>query len=240
MTDGLALSALDWWAEAGVDTIVDNVPYDWLSVARPLTAEPDASAAPVALTAIVASPAAPAPLPATLAEFRAFLQTDAQIPGPTAARIEPTGDPAGGTMVILDMPEPGDRASGALLSGDAGALFDRMLAAMKLDRSAIYLVPFSPARPASGRLSDGDSARLAPLMRHHIALAAPKRVLVLGDAPAKALLGKPLASARAATSLLDVAGVAIPAIASFTPRFVLERPDYRKPAWADLQLFMAL
>ena len=33
-------------------------------------------------------------------------------------------------------------------------------------------------------------------MRHHIALVKPKRLLLLGDAPARALTGQPLASAR--------------------------------------------
>lgn len=233
MTDGLALSALDWWAEAGVDTIVDDLPHDWLKADRP-TAPVPASSAPAA------TPAPAAALPATLADFRAWLLTDAAVPGPVTARIDVTGDPASGTMVILDMPETDDRATGTLLSGDAGALFDRMLAAMKLDRTAIYLVPFAPARPATGRLGDADSIALARLMRHHIALAAPKRLLLLGDAPAKALLGKPLAQARAPGQSIEIGGASVPAAASFHPRFVLGRPDYRKPAWEDLQLFMAL
>jgi DNA polymerase len=230
VTDGLALSALDWWAEAGVDTIVDDMPHDWLKADRPAVPEITAAPAPVA---------APT-LPATLADFRAWLLTDGAVPGPAAARIDASGDPATGTMVILDMPEAEDRATGTLLSGDSGLLFDRMLAAMKLDRTAIYLAPFAPARPATGRLTDADCATLAPLMRHHIALAAPKCLLLLGDAPAKALLGKPLAQARGPGQSIGVAGAAVPAAASFHPRFVLGRPDYRKPAWEDLQLFMAL
>jgi DNA polymerase len=235
VVDGLALSALDWWQEAGVDTIVDDLPHDWLSAiaAREPARTATADAAPVPV------PAAPA-LPNTLAEYRRWLLADAPLAGPAAARIDALGDPATATMVILDMPEAGDRASGTLLSGDVGALFDRMLAAMKLTREAIYMAPFSPARPATGRLGESDHAALAPLMRHHIALAAPKRLLVLGDAPAKAMLGMPLAQARMETRRIDIAGVPIPTIASFHPRFVLERPDYRKPAWADLQLFMAL
>ncbi len=82
--------------------------------------------------------------------------------------------------------------------------------------------------------------RIAPLIRHHIVVAAPKRLLILGDAPARVLLGKPLAQARSETHVLAIAGTDIPTIASFHPRFVLERPDFRKPAWADLQMFMAL
>lgn len=231
MSDGLALSALDWWIEAGVDTIVDEVPYDWLAPARPPVPEPHAP------------PAAEAPaagLPATLDAFRRWLLTDASVPGPATARLDSAGDAASGTMVILDMPEAGDRASDSLLSGDAGLLFDRMLGAMQLERAAVYIAPFAPARPVTGRLSEADCTALAPLMRHHIALAAPKRLLLLGDAPARALLGKPLAQARGETLSIDIDGAALPVIASFHPRFVLDRPEYRKPAWADLQLFMAL
>ncbi|WP_404713067.1 uracil-DNA glycosylase [Sphingomonas sp. MMS24-J13] len=231
MTDGLALSALDWWAEAGVDTIVGDLPYDWLAATSPVAPEP---ATPASAAAVAAA------LPATLTEFRRWLIADAPIPGPANNRIDAIGNPASGTMVIVDMPEAADRTSGTLLSGDAGALFDRMLAAMKLERAAIYMAPFSPARSATGRLSESDCAALAPLMRQHIALAAPKRVLLMGDAPTKALLGKPLAQARGETRSLEIAGFHIPTIASFHPRFVLERPDYRKPAWADLQMFMAL
>jgi DNA polymerase len=231
VTDGLALSALDWWSEAGVDTIVDDLPYDWLAPPTP------AAPAPIAHAAI---PAAAPALPATLADYRRWLIADAPIPGLANNRIDATGDPASGTMVIVDMPEAADRTSSTLLSGDAGALFDRMLAAMKLERAAIYIAPFSPARSATGRLSESDCATLAPLMRQHIALAAPKRLLLLGDAPSRALLGKPLAQARGEARSLEIDGASIPAIASFHPRFVLERPDYRKPAWADLQMFMAL
>lgn len=231
MTDGLALSALDWWMEAGVDTIVDDVPYNWLAAASPVAPEPVAPASALATASA---------FPTTLAEYRRWLIADALIPGPANNRIDAIGDPESGTMVIVDMPEAVDRTNGTLLSGDAGALFDRMLAAMKLERAAIYMAPFSPARSATGRLSESDCATLAPLMRQHIALAAPKRVLLMGDAPTKALLGKPLAQARGEIQALDIAGSPIPTIASFHPRFVLERPDYRKPAWADLQMFMAL
>lgn len=235
MTDGLALSALDWWAEAGVDTIVDDLPYAWLGTAGPVVAEPELAVAPA-----VSAPAQSAALPDTLVEFRRWLIAEAPIPGLPDGRIDAIGEPANGTMVIVDMPEAVDRTNGTLLSGEAGALFDRMLAAMKMERAAVYMAPFSPARSATGRLSDRDCATLAPFMRHHIALAAPKRLLLLGDAPAKALLGKPLAQARGEAQIFEIAGAGIPAIASFHPRFVLERSDFRKPAWADLQMFMAL
>lgn len=227
MGDALALSALDWWSEAGVDTLVDDSPRDWLK-----------AAAPAETPAIVAAPAPG--LPADLAAFRLWLRSDPAVPGPAAARLDAAGDPAAGTMVIVDMPEDGDRAAGTLLSGETGALFDKMLAAMSLDRGTIYLAPLAHARPASGRIAPADGETLARLMRHHIALAAPRRLLLLGDAPAAALAGLALAEARGQTRSIAHGGGAVPAIVSFHPRFLLRNPKYKSAAWADLQSFMAL
>jgi DNA polymerase len=227
MSDSLALSALDWWTEAGVDTLVDDEPRDWLAHTPPV--------APV----VEAAASAPS-LPIDPAAFRRWLLIDPSVPGAAQTRIDCTGDAADGTVVVVDMPEAADRETGILLSGEAGALFDRMLAAMKLERAAIYLVPFAPARPASGRIGAADGNALAALLRHHLGLIAPRRLLLLGDAPIRALTGLPLAQARGEARTIQINNADVPAIASFHPRFVLERPDYRKAAWADLQLFMAL
>jgi len=44
MADSVALSALDWWAEAGVDTLADDLPRDWLTAA-PISAAAETSLA---------------------------------------------------------------------------------------------------------------------------------------------------------------------------------------------------
>jgi DNA polymerase len=248
MDDRLALSALNWWEEAGVDMFVDEEPRDWLaqpatSAPLPIDAAPDRP--PVAATspqsaAPHAAAAVPAALPADLAAFRRFLLQDASVPGPPAARIDATGDPASGAMLILDMPEQGDRAAEQLLSGEVGQLFDKMLGAMGLSRETAYLVPLSPARSASGRLTPDIVATLGTLMRHHIALVRPKRLLLLGDAPTRALLGFGCVEARGRSHEISGDFGQIPAIASFHPRLLIQTPDRKKAAWADLQLFMAL
>jgi DNA polymerase len=232
MVDGVALSALDWWTEAGVDTLVDDLPRDWLA--------PTPAAEPVRAAPLSPAPAAPAALPATLEAFRAFLLADAAIPGPAGMRIDAIGDPASGIAIVVDMPETEDRASGRLLSGEVGALFDRMLGAIKLVREQIYLIPFSPARPTTGRLGAADVRTLAPLLTHHLALAAPKKLLLLGDAPVQALLQRPAATARETVHPVMLGEVEIPAVASIHPRLVHLKREWRPLAWADLQRFEAL
>jgi DNA polymerase len=231
MLDGAALSALDWWMEAGVDTLVDDLPRNWL--ANPSTSAP-ASETP-------SQPAvARAALPETLADFRAFLLADTSIPGNGTGRIDAVGDPASGIAIVVDMPEAEDRSSSVLLSGEVGALFDRMLGAIKLDRQSIYLIPFSPLRPTTGRLAADDIAKLTPLLRHHLELAAPRKLLLMGDAPVQALLGMPAAKARDAVHSVAIGTRETQVIASLHPRLVHLRREYRALVWADLQRFEAL
>ena len=234
MMDGAALSALDWWAEAGVDTLADDVPRNWLAAAPNLMAE-GAESAP-----ILPTPAAATALPDTLETFRVFLRTDPAIPGPANVRIEATGDPVSGIAVVVDMPEAEDRVSGTLLSGEVGTLFDRMLGAIKLDRTQLYLIPFSPARPTTGRIAEAALKALKPLLLHHLGLVAPRKLLLLGDAPVQALLGRPAAKARDATHDISIGSLTVPAVATIHPRLVNIKREWRPLIWADLQRFEAL
>jgi len=233
MAKSVAVSALDWWAEAGVDTLADDLPRDWL--AAPANAAPTAEIIP-----IQAAPAAATALPETLEALRAFLLADGAIPGPAHARIDASGDANSGIAVVVDMPEAEDRASGMLLSGEIGALFDRMLGAIKLERAQLYLIPFSPARPTAGRLNEAHIKALKPLLLRHLELVAPKKLLLLGDAPVQALLGQPAAKVRDMEHKVAIGGADVTTVATIHPRLVAMKREWRPLIWADLQRFETL
>lgn len=220
MSTSWAASALDWWEEAGVDIIVGETPRDWLD------AKAKAAPAPAA--------PAPAPLPDTLDGLRDWLATSADLPfaTPAAARAAPVGDPASGLMVLVDMPS----ADGGLLSGEAGALFDKMLAAIGRTRETIYLAPLSPVRTPSGAIDEASAARLAEIARRHIALAAPKALLLFGDICGKALVGAPVAGARAKWHEIDTQAGPIKALVTIRPEKLLTQKALKALAWADLQM----
>lgn len=231
-------SALAWWDEAGVDTLADETARDWHAVPA-TTRQPGRADA-------VTAPAAPvvAPLPTSLAAFATWRvgpdAPEAAWPGqPLAA----TGDPASAIMVLVDMPEREDADSGALLSGAAGRLFDRMLAAIGRSRADIYLASICSVRPVAGRIAPEDEARLTGLARHHVMLAAPRRLLLLGNAPSRALSGADVARGRGGLQTLNlVCGEGhktVAAVASFHPRLLLGRPADKARAWKDLQMLVA-
>lgn len=230
-----AASALEWWHDAGVDTLTDETARDWTAV--PVTAKRAAAAAAVAEAEI-------APLPATLAGFEAW-RTGPDVPeaGWPGTPIAAVGDAASAIMVLVDLPDREDVESGTLLSGAAGRLFDRMLAAIGRTRADIYLAPLCTARPIAGRVAPEIEARLGELARHHVALVAPQRLLLLGNAASRALTGADVPrGARGLQSLNLDAGqgpVTVATVASFHPRLLLERPTEKARAWKDLQMLVA-
>jgi len=222
MALGWAASALDWWQEAGVDTIVGEEPRNWLN--------PKAKAAPV--------PAAPVPaaLPDTLDAFHDWLATTADLPfaAPSVRRERPSGDAASSLMVMVDMPSP----EGGLLAGAAGALFDKMLVAIGHSRETIYLASLSPIRTPTGIIEDKYAPRLGEVARHHIGLVAPKTLLLFGDICGKALVGAPVAGARGRWHEIPTRAGPVKTLVTIRPEKLNDMPAMKKLAWADLQMLM--
>jgi len=229
-----ASSLLGWWSDAGVDTIVTEEPRDWL---RP--APPPAPAATVANAAKAFAPAEEE-LPGQLDLFQAWLARSDRLSfaAPSAPRICPSGDPASGVMILADMPSGEDCQAGALIAGESGRLFDRMLAAIGRDRASIYLAALSCLRSPDGRLTGAPAQQCATLARHHIGLVAPRALLLLGDSCAKALLGLSMVQARGRWHEVATHSGPIRTLVTIPPDFLLRQPGHKARAWADLQMLI--
>ena len=236
-----AASTLEWWRDAGVDVAIDEAPRNWL-----LRAAPTAAADPAVTTADAV--AAPDMVPDTLAAFAVWrVGPDAPEAAWHGKAIAAQGDAASDIMIVIDMPEREDGETGILLSGAPGRLFDRMLAAIGHSRDSVYLVPLCAARPAAARIAPEIEVRLGEILMHHVALAQPKRVLLMGNAPSRALLGMDFLRARgglrslnhsAPNHLADAANSDYEAVATFHPRFLIEQPAKKADAWKDLQMLI--
>ncbi|HEY5711462.1 MAG TPA: uracil-DNA glycosylase family protein [Allosphingosinicella sp.] len=235
MSSKEAESILDWWEEAGVDTIVGETPRDWLAVKpRPTTAFVAAPAAPA-----MAEPA-PAPiLPDTIDSFQAWFVDGLGLPlgAPGAPRVGPSGDPASGLMILVDMPGPADFAASTLLAGEVGTLFDKMMGAIGRGRETLYLASLSPLRTPTGTLDPATAANLATIARHHIGLAAPRALLLFGDIASKALTGGTVAGARQRWHEIDTPAGRIKTLVTMKPEKDMIQP-LKKLVWEDLQMLM--
>lgn len=224
-------SVLDWWAVAGVTHDVGEEPRDWLAPVRLAAAPVDAPA--------IAMQVADA-LPATLDAFVGWLaaEADPALLGPPARRVLPSGNATADLMVLIDLPEGEDVEAGRFMAGPAGKLLDRMLAAIGRTRDTIWLAPLLPARPAGGRIDAGSLPALAELTRHHVALVAPKRLLLMGECATRCLTGLNQPQARGRTHVLDFNHLSIMTVATFGPTTLLAAPAMKRGAWADLQILL--
>lgn len=233
--DAAAASALAWWIDAGVDTLVDEAPRDWLRP-KPASEPLETKAFPPAPASAPNADEAP---PDQLDLFQAWLAASEALPfaAPAAPRVCPAGDPASDLMILIDMPSAEDCAAGTLLSGEVGRLFDRMLAAIGRDRSSIYFAALSCLRSASGKL-DGEETRCAALARHHVGLARPRALLLFGDGASRALTGLPVARARGRWHEIAAYGGPVRTLVTLSPRQLLAQPTQKRHAWADLQMLI--
>lgn len=224
-----AASTLAWWLEMGVDVAIQDQPRDWLTPAT-LKENPSAPAEPAA------EPNIAQPSHETLAELQDWLKLSTQLPlaSTTARRILPHGPESAPVMLLSDAPTLEDLASGQPIGGDSWALTVRMLAAIGIKADDAYVASLTCFHAPGQRLKDAELAECAELARRHIALARPERLILFGDTPSRALVGKPLTSARG--HLHKIEGV--PAIVTFHPRHLLKRTSDKALAWRDLLLLM--
>ena len=227
LTAAEAASVLGWWIEAGVDVAIQETPRAWLGAS---------AAAPVPDAAPESKAASTQELPASLEAFRSWLGETPALPlaQGNVRRVLPKGIEAAEVMLLADMPTPEDVVAGQPIAGQAWELTERMLAAIGFDSEQAYVASLSCFHSPGTRLVGKDLDACADIARRHVALAKPKRLLLLGDATCRALLGKPLTAARGHVHKIE----GVRAVATFHPRFLLDRPSNKALAWRDLLLLM--
>lgn len=241
-----AASLLGWWLEAGVDVGISEEPRNWLT-AKPLPlarAEEARSAEGVgvphlpaqALPQVGGETSARASVPTTLLDYHAWLASSADLPlfRAGASRALPHGPGEPEVMLVTGLPSPEDASEGKPIGGVAWQLMTRMLAAIGLTPDQAYVAALSCFSEAFSRLSSNDEEHCREALLHHIALVAPKRLLLLGDEPARLLLGERLVQARGRVHRVQH----LPTVVTFHPRHLLERSADKALAWRDLLLLM--
>lgn len=259
-----ARALLDWYVAAGVDVALEDEPQDRYAetAARAAAARPRADrAAPAAFDRESAAEPRPAPSSAallagpgetaaaareaaasakTLDELKAILEAFDGCPlKATASRtVFADGTPGARVMLVGEAPGREEDLSGLPFVGRSGQLLDRMLAAIGLDRTSVYIANVIPWRPPGNRTpTPQETETCLPFLRRQIELANPEILVALGGASAQSLF-------RAKDGILklrgrwlehEVGGRRIKAMATLHPAYLLRSPAQKKLAWRDLK-----
>jgi len=243
-------AAFDWWREAGVDCDFSAVPHNRMVEAEAerttASAAPRAEAAP-ADPAIRARPrqefapqhlAIDAPVggerelwPQDLAAVRDWWLADAswEVLG-RGQRVPPRGIGHAELLVLVTMPEDGDRER--LLAGPRGALVAAFLRAAGIAERSCYFASVLPGAMVHPDWEALQRAGLGDVLAHHLALAAPKRILALGR-NILPLLGHDQAQGAAQVTLARGMSATVPVLAAPGPDELLRSAPRRKRLWEN-------
>lgn len=226
-------AAFDWWRDAGVDCDFLDEPRDW--VAPVVEVKPVAVIMPAA-TLAAAEPDAPPAMggdkagwPQDLASFAAWWLAEPSLDnGQVMDRVAPRGVAGAELMILIDEPEAEDRET--LLSGPQGRLVDGMLAAMGIAPEQTYIASALPRHTPLADWQGLAAQDLAAITRHHIALAAPKRLIVFSS-NIPSLLGNDPTNSADVLRHFNHEGVSLPYMAAMDLAQMLARPRIKGRLW---------
>ncbi|TRL36705.1 uracil-DNA glycosylase [Rhizobium straminoryzae] len=151
-----------------------------------------------------------------------------------------TGSAASGIMVLGPMPSADDDRDGLPFCGRQGQLLDRMLSAIGLARDTVLLSTVVPWRTPGNRApSPAEMEICRPFIERQIQLAAPRRLLLLGNFTARFFLGEDgtIFSLRGTWRDIALGPLTVRALASLHPQDLLTAPANKALAWQDLLTF---
>jgi len=249
-----ALAALAWLVEAGAGEAIAEAPVDRFAPsdipASPLKGEVArhgregakarlVGAAPVDHTDAALSAREIAARCNTLVELKAALEAFEGCALKRGAKntVFADGNPDGRIMFVGEAPGRDEDIQGLPFVGRAGKLLDRMLAAIGLDRTKVYITNVLNWRPPENRQpTPEEAAACLPFLRRHIELAAPEILVLLGATAMRHVLGSTegIMKLRGKWDVYQTATRAIPALPTLHPAYLLRQPSHKKLAWRDL------
>ena len=147
------------------------------------------------------------------------------------------GNPKARVMFVGEAPGADEDREGLPFVGRSGKLLDRMMAAIGLDRTSVYIANIVPWRPPGNRTpTPQESAICLPFIRRQIELADPDILICLGKPSMQTLLGinEGIKAARGRFRDFDTGTRTIKAMATFHPAYLLRTPLEKKFAWRDM------
>ena len=149
------------------------------------------------------------------------------------------GNPKSKIMLIGEAPGANEDEEGLPFVGRAGALLDKMLAAIDLDRKKVYISNIINYRPPDNRRpTDEEVKRYLPFITKHIEIINPKILVLLGSTAMNALIGNEVVISKMRGKWIEkkFGNCKTSVIITFHPAFLMIQPAQKKMSWIDLKM----
>ncbi len=244
---------LKWYAEIGVDAVLNTDPIDRYSAVASKTGpsaqaqkskapdQPAPASSPFLVPETGPSAAELAAQCQNLSELREAIDSfEGCVLKQTAKNtVFADGNPEADVMFIGEAPGRDEDIQGLPFVGQAGKLLDQMINAIGRDRESVYISNILNWRPPGNRTPTPQEALTClPFIRRHIQLVDPQVIVLLGGTSAKHLLATKTGIMRlrgrwANVKLDDDGNQTITALPTLHPAYLLRQPAHKRLAWQD-------
>ncbi|HNW60646.1 MAG TPA: uracil-DNA glycosylase [bacterium] len=193
-------------------------------------------------TATAAAPAAPIDLQvATLSELQERISgcLNCAIGRQRQHLVFGKGHPDADIVLVGEAPGYNEDQQGEPFVGEAGQLLTKILAAIQLERSEVYICNLLKCRPTNNRDPLPDEVQnCLPYLEKQLELIRPAFILCLGRFAAQTLLQStaPLSQLRGRVHERNGAQV----IVTYHPAALLRYPKFKTETWQDVQMLRRL
>lgn len=173
---------------------------------------------------------------ASLTELDAQINTCVRCPlGETRTRfVFGVGNPKATLMLIGEAPGADEDAQGEPFVGRAGQLLNKILEAIHFQRQDVYICNILKCRPPGNRTPTPEEVeQCLPYLQKQIELVRPRLILCLGLTAIQNLLGIRESLGNLRGRVLRYGG--IPVMVTYHPAALLRNPNWKRPAWEDVQ-----
>jgi len=142
-------------------------------------------------------------------------------------------------MIVGEGPGQKEDELGKPFVGDAGALLNKMLKAIKIEREKIYITNVVNYRPPNNRKPEkSEINRYSEYLKEHISIIDPQILILMGSTAMEALFGgnKRISKERGQWKEIIIKHKTYKSIITFHPAYLLRQPDQKKFSWEDLKI----
>ena len=142
-------------------------------------------------------------------------------------------------MIVGEGPGQKEDELGKPFVGDAGALLNKMLKAIKIEREKIYITNVVNYRPPNNRKPEkSEINRYSEYLKEHVSIIDPQILILMGSTAMEALFGgnKRISKERGQWKEIIIKQKTYKSIITFHPAYLLRQPDQKKFSWEDLKI----
>ena len=145
------------------------------------------------------------------------------------------GNPDARLVFVGEAPEYEEDAQGRPFVGKAGQLLTRIINAINLKRSDVYIANIIKCRPPSNRDPEEDEIQTCiPFLKRQLEIIQPRIICTLGKVATNALLETDKGITELRGKFHQLGDVKV--MPTYHPSYLLRNQDKKKETWVDMQM----